>query len=155
MALIFSNLVLFLVYRVLPGILRSSPYPETTCAPWCRSPRSWDFQSDEWGQPAAGSSRGHAAPWWSARDTCSGRKRSGRKMEEYGRKWKEICIFAFLLGVDCTCVSDVQFECAANSLLQWHAFLMCRKICVLSALCENALHAALRAFLMCDFIVRF
>jgi hypothetical protein len=63
------------------------------------------------------------------------------------------------LAVDYTCVLDVQFENAANSVLQRLAFSMCSKICFLYALCGTALHtvlhAALRAFLCYVFSVRF
>jgi hypothetical protein len=68
------------------------------------------------------------------------------------------------LGVDYTCVLNVQFECAASRLLQWHAFFMCSKMCdqlhwmqqtLLQAMqCDVVLnerditlHAALRAIL--------
>jgi hypothetical protein len=68
------------------------------------------------------------------------------------------------LGVDYTCVLDVQFGCAANRLLQWLAFSMCSKIRdqlhwmqqtlqqavqrdVALHKCDITLHAALRAFL--------
>jgi hypothetical protein len=51
----------------------------------------------------------------------------------------------------------LRFECAANGLLKWHAFLVCSKIRRTSSLCEIALlsvlHAALRSFSMSNFNV--